>query len=161
MSRRRRSLFVALVAVQALVPLGFVAHSEIKLSSGHEVRFRTIPVDPLDIFRGNYVQLRYPFSEHRVPAGASVGDTVYVSLHRDGKLWSAGAATLQRPEHGTFIRGHITSTYGGNEAEIEYGIETHYADEKEALRLSTERLLVDVVLDDDGGARIARVSPTS
>jgi uncharacterized membrane-anchored protein len=149
-SARRRLVFWTLVAVQALVPLGLIAWNEVALARGTEVTLRTVPVDPLDLFRGRYVTLRYEISGLPRPPGAEPGQTVYVALQREGDRWTGDRATRERPG-GTFIRGTVGD--GG----IVYGIETYYADEDEAPRLEREAregLDVRVVLDDDGKARI-------
>jgi uncharacterized membrane-anchored protein len=149
-SPRRRLVFWTLVAVQALVPLGLIAWNEVALARGTEVTLRTVPVDPLDLFRGRYVTLRYEISGLPRPPGAEPGQTVYVALQREGDRWTGDRATRERPG-GTFIRGTVGD--GG----IVYGIETYYADEDEAPRLEREAregLDVRVVLDDDGKARI-------
>jgi uncharacterized membrane-anchored protein len=77
---RRRITFWALVAVQALIPLGLIAWNEVALATGTEVTLRTVPVDPLDLFRGRYVRLSYEISRVPVEPGVGPGDTVYVAL---------------------------------------------------------------------------------
>jgi uncharacterized membrane-anchored protein len=148
----RRALFWLLVALQALIPLGLIGWNEVALATGREVTLRTVPVDPIDLFRGRYVTLRYEISSLRVPPGAH---TVYVPLRRDGEHWTGDVALLDEPAGGPFIRG--TATDGG----IELGIETYYADEDEARRLERRAggLVVHVVLDDGGRARISGVEP--
>lgn len=159
MSSRRRLLFLLLVAAQALVPLGLIAGNELALARGTEVRLRTVPVDPVDLFRGRYVTLRYEISRLPVAGDARGGDTVYVALSEHGGVWSGGRAERRRPDGGTFVRGRVVRVTDGT-AELEYYIETYYADEDEARRLEREagsRLHVLVVLDGDGRARIAGV----
>ncbi len=158
MTARRRLAFWALVAAQALVPLVLVGWNEVALATGERVRLATVPVDPLDLFRGRYVTLRYGISSLRVNGDVERGATVYVPLTKGGGgVWSGSYATPIRPEGGTFIRGRVTSRPAGA-VTIEYGIETYYADEDEAPELEQSagrgRLYVDVVLDDDGGAKI-------
>lgn len=153
MSPVRRLVFWALVAIQALAPLGLIGWNEVALARGTEVTLRTVPVDPIDLFRGRYVRLGYEISRLPVDPGTAPGDTVYVALHEADGRWVGGRATRRRPG-GTFIRG----TYTGST--ITYGIETYYADEDEAPRLEAEAaggMTVRVVLDGDGRARISGV----
>jgi uncharacterized membrane-anchored protein len=149
----RRVAFWVLVAVQAVVPLALIGWNELALATGETVTLRTVPVDPIDLFRGRYVTLRYEISSARRPAGAEPGDTVYVPLHRVGDHWTGERARPTRPRERPFIRGTITSSG------ITYGIETYYADEDEARRLERRAgtLAVRVVLDDDGHARISGI----
>jgi uncharacterized membrane-anchored protein len=151
---RRRIVFWALVVVQALVPLGLIGWNELALATGTEVTLRTVPVDPVDLFRGRYVTLRYEISGLPVEPGTRAGDTVYVALREDGGRWTGDRATRERPDDDTVIRGRFTGST------IVYGIETYYADEDEAPRLEAEGgdgLDVHVVLDGDGRARISGV----
>ena len=159
MTPRRRLLFAALVLAQALVPLVIIGGNELALARGTEVRLRTVPIDPVDLFRGRYVVLRYEIS--RLPAvyPARRGDTVYVELEEQDGAWTGTLAVPERPESRPFIRGRVTRVHG-DEVDVEYGIETYFADEAEARRLEREagrRLRVDVVLDRDGRARIEGV----
>jgi uncharacterized membrane-anchored protein len=152
-SPRRRLIFWALVALQALVPLALIGWNEAALARGTEVTLRTVPIDPLDLFRGRYVRLRYEISDVPAPPGAEPGDTVYVALRREGERWTGDRATRERPG-GTFIRGTLADGL------ITYGIETYYADEDEAPRLEREAgdgLLVHVSIEPEGQARIDKV----
>ena len=153
MTRRRRLLFVALVAAQAILPLTLIAWNEQALASGTHVTLKTAPVDPLDPFRGRYVTLSYEIS--RLPSGYGPSAIVYVPLRDGGTAWVGGAPTSTQPADGAFIRGRV-----GSSGRIEFGIERYFTDEDEARRLEAAGpLLVDVVLDGDGGARIAGVRP--
>jgi uncharacterized membrane-anchored protein len=149
----RRGVFWLLVALQALVPLGLIGWNEVALARGQEVVLRTVPVDPLDLFRGRYVTLRYEVSRLPLPTGVAPGDTVYVPLQRSGGRWTGDTVLRAEPDDGAFLRGRLT---GGG---IVYGIETYYADEDEARRLEARagRLDVRVVLDEDGRARVSGV----
>jgi uncharacterized membrane-anchored protein len=163
MSRARRLVFIALVAAQALAPLAMAAAKEANLAFGATVRLRTVPVDPLDVFRGRYVRLRYEISQLPAQPGARAGDTVYVVLAHSDDAWSGSQATLTRPGEGaTFIRGRVVSRLdGAAEAEIEYGIETAYVDERKAARYEQAAregtVYVDVALDEEGGGMIEKV----
>jgi uncharacterized membrane-anchored protein len=155
----RRIVFALVVAVQALVLLGMIGVNELALATGDKVTLRTVPVDPVDFFRGNYVTLRYEISNVNVPDGTQPGDVVYVPLHKEGDRWTGGFGYPTPPVDGEFIRGAVRSAYGGS-ADVEYGIETYYADQEEAYKLQNAgRLDVTVALDGDGQAHISRVEP--
>ncbi len=153
MTGRRRLVFVALVAAQALLPLALIAWNEQALASGTNVTLKTAPVDPVDPFRGRYVTLSYEISS--LPTPYDAGATVYVPLTDGGETWLGGTPTDVRPDEGTFIRGYV-----GPSGRIEFGIGRYFTDEDEARRLEAAGpLLVDVVLDEHGAARIAGVRP--
>jgi uncharacterized membrane-anchored protein len=147
---RRTLAFLAIVVAQALVPLLLIGWNEVQLARGRDVVLRTVPVDPIDLVRGRYVELRYEISTLPAPEGA----TVYVPLREVEDRWVGAYATTDRPDGGVFIRGRATGQG------IVYGIETYYADEEEAIRLEREAgdgLDVRVSLDDEGKARIEGV----
>ena len=161
MTRARRIAFWALVAAQALLPLALIGWNEVALATGERVRLATQPIDPVDLFRGRYVTLRYEISTLPLDDDAGRGETVYVVLEEERETWIGRSATRERPpDDETFIRGRVRSVVDG-EAEIEYGIETYYADEAEARALERRagRLHVDVVLGDDGEAKIDGIEP--
>ena len=115
---------------------------------------KTAPVDPVDPFRGRYVTLSYEISV--APDAASAPSAVGLRpAHRRRRDWLGGTPTATQPDEGTFIRGYVSPS-----GRIEFGIERYFTDEDEAQRLEAAGpLLVDVVLSDDGVARIAGVRP--
>ena len=158
MSRVRRIAFWALVAAQALIPLAMVALNEAALAAGQKVRLQALPVDPHDPFRGEYVALAYEISTISVPAGTDVGDVVYVELGPSGRgAWTGSDAQGTPPDGRPFIRGRVTAVYGGR-ADVEYGIETYFVEEGQGPKLEAavlrRDLYVDVVIDDEGEAKI-------
>jgi uncharacterized membrane-anchored protein len=150
-SQARRIAFAVLVAAQLVLPLAMIGVNEVALATGEKVTLMTEPIDPLDPFRGRYVELNYEIA--RLPEYAPAGP-VYVELEREGDRWVVYDVHAFHP-HGDrpVIRGDARDGFAV------YGIETYYADEDEAPRLERlqGRLLVDVVLDDDGRARIDEV----
>jgi uncharacterized membrane-anchored protein len=151
-SRRARIAFAAVVAAMVAIPLGSIAWNEAKLASGDKVRLQVQPVDPVDFFRGEYVALDYRIA--RIPTqGIGPAETVYVPLRPEGEIWMGNRITTERPDEGTFIRGR-TRRLGG----IEFGIETFFVEEGDARRYEEAmvdgRLYADIVLDDDGKARL-------
>jgi len=124
-------------------------------------RSTPVPVDPVDLFRGRYVTLRYDISGVQVSESVQIGDTVYVPLHEEGGYWSGSFGFPDPPPGGKFIRGTVRYS-DRDSADVEYGIETYYADEAEARRLGLAGPLnITVVLGDDARARISRAQPVS
>lgn len=150
----RKVGFASLVAALVLVPLGLIAWNEYRLSSGERIVLRVQPVDPNDPFRGEYVDLMYPISRLDV-RGAERGDTVYVPLRKRGRAWTGDRAVGEEPNEGTFIRGRVS------ERGISYGIETYFVEEGQARKyeraIAERRLYAEIVLDDDGGAKLDKL----
>jgi uncharacterized membrane-anchored protein len=81
-------------------------HKEWVLRTGRELLVQTAPVDPRDIFRGDFVRLSYPFTRLRASQlapelrerGLRRGETVYLAMQADGKApATARSLELQRP----------------------------------------------------------------
>ena len=178
MTRISRIVLVALVQVLFLV--GMIASHAMVLHNGREVVLRTEPVDPRDLFRGDYVTLRYegistvPYTlvEDRVPL--EVGDRVYVSLAKDEAGWQVSAVHEARPAtDAPVMRGRITrirpaprrrgtdgemEITGPRTLHIRYGIESYFVPEGKGQDLEQlrdeERLQVRVALASSGRAVI-------
>jgi uncharacterized membrane-anchored protein len=154
MSRRGRIAFVAVVAAMVAIPLGSIAWNEWKLRTGDEYRLQVQPVDPVDFFRGEYVALQYPISRVRLDDTRwTGGDVVYVPLRRVDGHWTGEEGFREKPLAGPFIQGRFRP--GGG---VEYGIETFFVEEGQTRKyeqaMFQQRLYADVVLDDDGRARL-------
>jgi uncharacterized membrane-anchored protein len=160
-SRRRRIALVAVVCFQLALPLALAGLAAADLAFGQEIRLRAEPVDPLDVFRGNYVVLRYEISSLPVLGEVGQGETVCARLEESDGEWHASYADPARPS-GTVICGRARNDAGpGETVAIEYGIETYYASAERAREIEGSiargQLYVVVDLDDDGSARIERL----
>ena len=162
MSRRRRIALLVVVLVQLAVPLALAGIAAADLAFGREIRLRARPVDPLDVFRGNYVVLRYDISTVTVPADVSRGERLCVSLSESDGVWTGRYGLPERPGGGTAICGRARSDAGpGQSVGVEYGIETYYASEARAQEIERSigsgETFVVIDLDEDGSARIERI----
>lgn len=163
MSRPRRLLLLAVVLAQLAVPLGLAGLAATDLAFGREIRLKAQPVDPIDIFRGNYIALRYEISLVPVTFDVNRGDRICVSLSEAShNRWQGGFGKKSLPESGPAICGHARGDARASErVAVDYGIETYFASEERAKELERSigrgQLYVVIDLDDDGSARIARV----
>jgi uncharacterized membrane-anchored protein len=135
------------------------------LAVGETVLLRVVPVDPRDIFRGDYVTLSYDFSrtpEDGIPGLGKYdydnsqnwcGQTVYITLkpEEDGKHWQKDAITLERPTSGKYLRGEITSPW-----QISCGIDAFYVQEGEGQKYEdaarNRKLSAEISLTQNGEA---------
>jgi uncharacterized membrane-anchored protein len=130
------------IGLYVLVLLQVVFLSAIVLSYyavdwvGKEIRLQTEPIDPRDIFYGDYVILNYEIS--RVPAmlwrgegRPEYGDVVYVKLREDGGVYHASAIYPRKPQTSSeevVLKGRIN--YSWDETiRIIYGLERYYVPE--------------------------------
>lgn len=136
------------------------------LLTGDTILVRAVPVDPRDVFRGDYVILGYEFSN--VPPGGVEGlpvnwtdatewrgRTVYVMLvpEPDGRHWRGDRVSVTRPAAGKFLRGTLVGP-----GRIEFGIESYFVQEgkgkeyEQALR--GRRLSAELAVTADGRAAL-------
>ncbi len=155
----------AAIALQVLILIGMVVSAALPLMTGTDIAVRTRPVDPRDLFRGNYAQLSYDFSRVSLQALMSAapprtGEVVYVSLRegRDG-MHEFAAASLEQPEDGVFLRGRVEYVME-DQVNVLYGIEAFFAPKETALALEQtlrERAVATLAVSGSGRARIRTV----
>lgn len=148
------------------------------LRNGTEVRLKTVPVDPRDLFRGDYVVLAYPISTVDGPAGGDggfrSGDAVFVTLTRDGEGFAqARAVSRTRPaaaDGEIVIAGRVKSTgacalndageadcaSGRRRLRIAYGLESYFVPQGEGRAIeTTPRARIEVVAAVSSGGEAA------
>ena len=163
MSKRRKLALLAVVSVQLAVPLGLAGLAEADLAFGDEIKLKAQPVDPLDVFRGNYVVLSYDISRLQVRDDFSKGERICAALFQSAPgVYGARWAYHYPPASEREICGRTRhDVRAGESVDIEYGIETYYASAERAREIEDSiargRLYVVVDLDDDGSARIERL----
>lgn len=136
------------------------------------VRFNVVPVDPRDIFRGEYIILGYEFS--RLPEDESLMDEptktrknqyekpknaiVYVSLKFNVRenTYSGVFFSSTPPKTGRYLRGNLKPNN-----RIEFGIEAFYVQEGKGKiyedAISKKKLVSEVYLAPDGSAQMKQV----
>jgi uncharacterized membrane-anchored protein len=105
--------FIIIVMLQIILLTGMIAYRQHWVSTGERILLRTVPVDPRDIFRGDYVNLSYEITNLDLDAlGAKSGmkpnDVVYVGLggEPDG-TYKAVSVSAVPPAGGKFIQGRV------------------------------------------------------
>lgn len=91
-------LFVLVALVQLFVPLQMVFGRETILETGTAYKFKTMPIDPSDPFRGKYITLRYTMS--RAVSQDSLWrnhNDVYVYLKNDSLGFAQVAQVSKTP----------------------------------------------------------------
>lgn len=161
---RERAMLIVGVGFQLVVLIAMIVTPFMTLITGDTILLRVVPVDPRDLFRGDYVILSYEFSRfppQGIPGLQSTdhqGQTVYVAIvpEEDGKHWRASQFSLQKPSTGKFLRGQIK---GWNR--IEFGIESYFVQEGEGLRyeraVRNQNLSAEIALDRNGKAVLKRL----
>src|SRR3989338_2495775 len=122
MNQQYTRLIIILAAI-IVIASGVILYLSLPLLTGETVVLKTQPVDPFDMFRGQYLTINYEISRVNLPENTTEGKTVYVSLKEgDDKIWHAEKISLSKPESGIFIRGTAKQSWRG----VEYGIEQYF-----------------------------------
>ncbi|MEH6785150.1 MAG: GDYXXLXY domain-containing protein [Alcanivorax jadensis] len=150
---KQRTLRLALLAaltLQVAILAGVFVNGFYPLWLGKEIRLETRPVDPRDLFRGNYARLGYDFSTLPT-AGFRPGDVIYLPLEQDGQVWRGQTPAHQPPEQGIYLRGRVSGSPWGGASRVTFGIEALFAPKEKALQLERELR--------DGAVAVVKVAP--
>jgi uncharacterized membrane-anchored protein len=150
------------IGVVAVIQLALVAVAVApRLSArltGDEYLFRVQPVDPIDPFRGAYVDLGYPDLrlEQDVELDRVDGKgTLYVTLVKDGDVWVASGYSRTRPGASPYL------TCDDRDWRIRCGIESLFLPQDEAAEMQAGLAAGDAVavvkVDDRGNAALLHV----
>ncbi|WP_066391308.1 GDYXXLXY domain-containing protein [Neobacillus mesonae] len=143
----RPKLLLLACAVPVLILLAMCYKPLLTLSSGQEITLQTKPVDPSDLFRGDYVILRYEAEEipkelvdqdviKQMDRGWNWGLEelgVYVVLENKDGIDHPVKVTLQKPKNGVYLKGKLdyigTNGEGGEVAFIQYSLDKYYVED--------------------------------
>ena len=170
MSQRQRWVITAAIAFQVVFLIAMMIRPLMMVATGETILLRVQPVDPRDLFRGDYVILSYEISRPGWSTGQQPnfgtrsrfenmqGKTVYVLLQSDvdGKHWQSSDVQFEPPTTGKFIRGTVQQN-----GTIRFGIEQFFVQEgkgreyEEAVR--QHKLSAEVILGTDGSSQLKRL----
>jgi uncharacterized membrane-anchored protein len=159
----QRAILFGTIAFQMVVLGSMIARSTWTLIAGETILLRVIPVDPRDLFRGDYVILGYDFTTRR-PLGDSQwneaykGRDIFVTLvpDADGKHWLGSTVSWERPSSGKFLKGKV-----GSDLRNEFNIGQFFVQEgkgkeyEDAVR--SRRLSAEIAVTDEGAATLKRL----
>jgi uncharacterized membrane-anchored protein len=157
---RSLALKVTVVALVQLALVGVAVAPRLSARlTGDEYRLRVVPVDPIDPFRGAYVDLDYPdlhLDDERADAVDGEG-TLYVTLVEDGGLWKAGEYTRERPSATPYL------ACDDRDWRIRCGIESLFLPQDEAAAMQDDladgSMVAVVKVDGRGHAALIGVEP--
>lgn len=148
-----RKTFILLAILFQFLVLAFMAgEREVILRTGTIVHLRTAPIDPRDIFRGDYVRLNYEISQiplDKLTATKGLkelpkGTPLFVKLiEGPNGLFEPAGVSLEKPQEGRFIRGrtrfHHAVLRPGFPAWVDYGIEAYFVQQGKGQRIENRR----------------------
>lgn len=153
------AVFIVFLA-QAAFLVSMIWERASLLQSATEVTLAIEPVDPRDLFRGDYVILNYEISqleEGKLPGddGFEEGQDIHVCLEEQGAIWRPVSLHRTQPEgNATCILGLVDRIVAGRLLHIVYGIESYFVPEGTGLALEHQRnegrLTIRVALGENG-----------
>lgn len=166
-SRTRHLARVAAAVLASLALLGVAVWPQLSARlSGEEIVLRVQPVDPIDPFRGAYVDLDYPdlpsqqfdettpLTEEEQEAYDAARGTAYVPLTRQGEVWVGGEVRRTAPEDGLYL------TCDDSGWRLRCGIESWFLPQDEAAEaedLLRDGAVAEVRIDGRGNAAVVDV----
>ena len=108
-----RSKYIIFVLLQVALLVGIIAYRQYWVTTGEKILLRTAPVDPRDVFRGDYVSLRYDISALDldtvgVKEGFKSREKVYVLLEKNPEgVFNAKSVSRTLPAGENFIQGRV------------------------------------------------------
>ena len=171
---------LALVAALQLGVLGWMVAGRVSLlKSGREVVLPIVPVDPRDLFKGDYVRLAYDVS--RIPfnsidgASTRADGTLYITVSPQGDgTWAFASASATYPTAlaagqvvlrgriDRFARRGLADARDGGMLRVTYGLERYYVPEGKGPALEQlardKKLAAIVAVGRDGTAAIKGLS---
>ena len=156
-----------IVALQAVFLLSWAGYHETVRHTAPTIRLKTMPVDPRDLLRGDYMTLNYEISRHSVPIGweEQGRSEVYVVFKTQDKFQVIDEVSPSEPATTDSRRWVVAQAYDAwprnsvKTLRLDYGIERFFVPEGrgtprfktievEALISPTHRLYIKRVLLD-------------
>lgn len=147
----RRLLVLLVVTCLQIVLVGIAVAPRLSARvAGEEYLLRVAPLDPIDPFRGAYVQLAYPDLVewgqdgmwHQETTGDERGD-LYLPLRKQGEVWVSGEPVRERPSSGPYL------ACTDRDWDVRCGIESYFLPQDDALAMDKAV---------SGGNALARIS---
>ena len=169
---KNKNNLIIICLIWTLIFGGLILSSEYTLRRGVEVLIKTIPVDPRDWLRGDYVVLDYSFSRLPNTTGKKIGDHVYVKLIYNSKTKDVldkdsyvirdkivKKNSLKDKDYrlsDIFIKGVVKHINAEGELVVDYGIGTYFVPEGQGKEIEHNLGLIKtkVVIDRKGKALI-------
>lgn len=149
---RKRIGFLLTLAIPLLILLGMTVKPLLTLTSGEDISLLTVPVDPRDLFYGDYVTLAYEIEE--VPAekisipllkelerSSFLGKvTVYGTLVPDGDVYVLEELSATKPKGDLYLTGKMNHyAYNNRDGEliyeVDFGLERFFVPENTGMEL--------------------------
>jgi uncharacterized membrane-anchored protein len=155
-----KATFIKAMLFPAIILLAFIGYNYYTLNTGEEILLKTAPVDPRDIFRGDYVNLRYEISTLDLSnisrdGNFNYGDDIYAVLWKGEKFWNVRTVFHFKPSlqsNEVCMKGKVTNQFNNNLI-VNWGIESYFVPEGKGLEIEKDIRDVSVKVSVDRTCR--------
>ncbi|MCC6931904.1 MAG: GDYXXLXY domain-containing protein [Deltaproteobacteria bacterium] len=153
---KENRVFVLSVVLQILVLVGMLALNALPLLIGETILLRVRPVDPRDMFRGDYIILDYDLPRGYDHETGKLFVTIIPDT--DGRHYRIADVANETPTNGKYIR----ARYDGNYRQlIKMGIEAFYVQEGQGKywedNIRSKKVSAEIALSPWGQAKLKRL----
>lgn len=112
--------FALLILLQVALLAGMIGYRQFWVESNEKIILESLPVDPRDIFRGDYVTLSYDFSnvdmdKLGITDNFKRNDIIYATLKKtNAGIYKMDSVSKSLPTKGKFIKGRVTNVNDNN-----------------------------------------------
>lgn len=132
MKKLRLIIFLVVALAQISVPASMIWKRQCTLSEGRAWKFRTAPVDPVDVLRGRYLVLRFAAETTRATAPPSNDGGLYAVLTEDAEGFAVVDHVTPEPRRGdNIIRVEYAGIFEG-EVRLRFPFDRYWINEVEA-----------------------------
>ncbi|WP_135605118.1 GDYXXLXY domain-containing protein [Methanococcoides sp. NM1] len=125
----------------------------VTLSLGKDILLKTEPVDPRDVFRGDYVTLRYEISTIDLDKTSYdddflIGEPIYATLSEKEKYWSIDSVSHTKHDvndEEVCMKGTVTGSYDDT-VTVSWGIESYFVPEGKGIPIQRQMENTSVVV---------------
>ncbi|MDD2553664.1 MAG: GDYXXLXY domain-containing protein [Desulfotomaculaceae bacterium] len=162
---KRRYKTGIIIILQLLFLFALIGVKYYTLSAGAPVLLKAVPVDPWDMFRGEYVMLEYEINwikNENLNIEDLQNKDVYVVLEKGEKYWHAAGVYVDKPDltgSQLFVKGKVNYFDEFKEQyHVSYGIESYYVEEGTGMGLQQARAFdAQIRIDRFGNAVIKKI----
>jgi uncharacterized membrane-anchored protein len=142
--------------VPILVIVLFLGAKLYTTTTGTEILLKTAPVDPRDLFRGDYVILSYDIATTAHPGLEFERDeNIYAALSKKEKYWTIDKISKTKPalaETQVCLKGKVRWSTSSS-TRVTWGIESYFVPEGAGRDIERQRRNLSVIVSVDGNCR--------
>lgn len=157
--RRFKMPFILALVLQMAILAALGGFNMYVLAAGHTVLLKTIPIDPNDVFRGDYLALNYEISTIKGTNQFELGKQVFVVLEKHDPYWSVSYMSDKLPElkgDQVALKGKIDYFLDGK-THVHYGLEQYYVPEGKGTLPPHTTPDIELAVDRFGNATIKQL----